>query len=97
MKCKDCRYFDTEDGKEGYCQEFVYPVNDKCFCNIDPAEAKPEKPKPDIVEVVRCIHCKHHEDEQPGMVYCPHFVGSWVLDDFFCANGVKREDENEIG
>lgn len=52
MKCKDCLYFDTEDGKEGYCQEFVYPVNDRCFCNIDSAEAEPEKQKPDIVEVV---------------------------------------------
>ena len=57
MMCRDCRYFDTEDGKEGYCQEFVYPVNDRCFCNID-AEP-PEKPMPDLVEVVRCRDCKH--------------------------------------
>ena len=46
----------------------------------------------DIVKVVRCLDCKHHEDEEPGMVYCPNQVGGWVSEDFFCADGERRED-----
>lgn len=47
------------------------------------------------VPVVRCEDCKHHEDEQPGMVWCPYNIGSWVENDFFCAYGERRTDENE--
>lgn len=42
-------------------------------------------------EVVRCKDCKWFEREQPGMVYCPNIVGSWVEDDFFCKWGERRE------
>ena len=45
-----------------------------------------------LVEVVRCKYCKHHEDESPGMVYCPDQVGGWVSDDFYCADGERRDD-----
>lgn len=31
------------------------------------------------VPVVRCEDCKHHEDEQPGMVWCPY---NWEHDVF---------------
>ena len=48
----------------------------------------------DIVEVVRCKDCKHHEDESPGMVYCPAQVGGWVSEDFFCADGRRNDDDN---
>ena len=46
-----------------------------------------------LVRVVRCKDCRWHEQEQPGMVYCPDVVGSWVEDDWFCADGERREDE----
>lgn len=46
----------------------------------------------DIVEVVRCKDCKCHEYEKPGIVYCPYQVGGWVRDDFFCADGERRDD-----
>lgn len=46
----------------------------------------------DVVKVVRCKDCSHHEDEQPGMVYCPHLVGGWVSNDFFCKDGERRDD-----
>ena len=46
---------------------------------------------PDAVPVVRCKDCKHHEDEEPGMVYCPIIVGGWVHNDFFCGDGDRRE------
>ena len=42
-------------------------------------------------EVVRCKNCKHKEREQPGMVYCPMMVGSWVADDHFCKWGERGE------
>lgn len=45
-----------------------------------------------LVEVVRCKDCKHHEDESPGMVYCHNLVGGWVREDFFCADGERRDD-----
>lgn len=48
-----------------------------------------------LVEVVRCRDCKHHEDESPGMVYCPDQVGGWVSDDFFCADGERRGDATD--
>ena len=31
-----------------------------------------------LVEVVRCRECKHYEDEEIGMVYCPNMLGGWV-------------------
>lgn len=45
-----------------------------------------------LVEVVRCRDCKYNEDAGPGMVYCPN-VGGCVSEDFFCADG-ERRDEN---
>lgn len=98
MKCKDCRYFDTDDGKEGYCQEFVYPVNDKCFCNIDSAEAEAEskKPKPDVVEVVRCKDCKHYwknwKNAEPENEDDLGICLASPKDDAFCSEGERRED-----
>ena len=47
----------------------------------------------DAVPVVRCKDCKHHEDEELGMVYCPDQVGGWVSDDFFCKGGERREND----
>lgn len=55
-----------------------------------------DKPAVDMVEVVRCKDCKHHEDEEVDMVYCPNIVGGWVGNDFFCADG-ERETEVENG
>ena len=49
-------------------------------------------PTVDAVEVVRCKDCCHHEDEEPGMVYCPHIVGSWVENDFFCGYGERKTE-----
>ena len=46
----------------------------------------------DIVEVVRCKDCKRHEGECLRMVYCPNQVGGWVREDFFCADGERRDD-----
>ena len=50
-------------------------------------------PTVDAVEVVRCKDCKYHEQEEPGMVYCPATVGGWVENDWFCKGGERREDE----
>lgn len=50
-----------------------------------------EVPTVDAVPVVRCEDCTHHEDEEPGMVYCPAVIGGWVSNDFFCCDGERRE------
>lgn len=47
-----------------------------------------------VGELVRCKDCRWHEQEQPGMVYCPCIVGGWVEDDWFCADGKRGEDGN---
>lgn len=44
-------------------------------------------------EIIRCKECRFHENEQPGMVYCPAVVGGWVEDDWFCKGGERRTDE----
>lgn len=44
-------------------------------------------------ELVRCKDCRFHEREQPGMVWCPCVVGSWMAEDGFCSMGERREDE----
>lgn len=51
-------------------------------------------PVVDAVPVVRCGKCKWHENEEPGMVYCPQIVGGWVSENFFCGFG-KRKDGGE--
>jgi len=50
-------------------------------------------PTIDAVPVVRCKDCRFHEDEQPGMVYCPATVGGWVENDWFCKGGERKDDE----
>ena len=45
------------------------------------------------VRIVRCGECKHHEDEEPGMVYCPKIVGSWVSENWYCADGEREVQE----
>ncbi len=50
-------------------------------------------PTVDAEPVVRCKDCKWHEDEEAGMVWCPNEIGNWVKDDWFCADGERREDE----
>ena len=45
-----------------------------------------------VVEVVRCKDCRFHEQEQPGMVYCPAVVGGWIDEDWFCKDGKRRSE-----
>ena len=49
-------------------------------------------PTIDAVPVVRCLECKYHEDEEIGMVYCPNVLGGWVRENWFCADGERKED-----
>ena len=48
-------------------------------------------PTVDAVPVVRCKDCKYHEDEEIGMVYCPNALGGWVAENWFCADGERKE------
>lgn len=47
------------------------------------------------VPVVRCKDCKSHEDEEIGMVYCPNTIGGWVGENWFCADGERKDNEND--
>ena len=44
-------------------------------------------------EIIRCRDCIYHEEVEPGMVWCHNMAGSWVPEDWFCADGERREDE----
>lgn len=50
-----------------------------------------DAPTVDAVPVVRCKECKYHEDEEIGMVYCPNMIGGWVVENWFCADGKRKE------
>ena len=50
-----------------------------------------EAPTVDAVEVVRCRECKYHEEEGIEMVYSPNMIGGWVENEWFCANGKRKE------
>jgi len=45
-----------------------------------------------LEQPVRCKDCKHAEFSEAGMTYCPGIIGSWVDDDWFCADGERREE-----
>ena len=89
--CKDCnRRKGIKRGK----WRIVYNIGDApCrACEIDDFKDTLENaPAIDAVPVVRCKDCKHHEAEQPGMVYCPHIIGGWVEEDGFCAGGERKD------
>ena len=55
------------------------------------AETVDNAPTIDAVPVVRCKDCKYHEDEEIGMVYCPNALGGWVRENWFCADGERKE------
>lgn len=42
---------------------------------------------------IHCIDCKHHKDEEPGMVYCPNIVGGWVSNNFYCGDAERKGSE----
>ena len=50
-----------------------------------------DAPTIDAVPVVRCRECKYHEEEEIEMVYCPNIIGGWVENEWFCANGERKE------
>ena len=56
-------------------------------------QAVDEQPTIDAVPVVRCKDCKYHEDEEIGMVYCPNALGGWVAENWFCADGERKEGQ----
>ena len=55
------------------------------------AETVDKAPTIDAVPVVRCRECVHHDDEEIGMVYCPNMIGGWVVENWFCADGERKE------
>lgn len=46
----------------------------------------------DAVPVVRCKDCRYREHEEPGMVWCPNVIGSWIEENGYCSRGERRED-----
>ena len=68
-------------------------VADTFFDTLIPCvnRALDDSPTIDAVPVVRCKDCKYHEDEEIGMVYCPNVIGGWVGENWFCADGERKE------
>lgn len=95
------RLIDADALKLTFCRECtLYP--DKCL-EKDGGECdwhsiyhiKYCAPTIDAVPVVRCAECRWHEDEQPGMVYCPATVGGWVENDWYCKGGERKDGDGD--
>lgn len=82
--------FFFDDGKVGY---ITLQAMDALVGEIQKLAAERDAAI-DAVPVVRCGKCKWHENEEPGMVYCPQIVGGWVSENFFCGFG-KQKDGGE--
>lgn len=97
MKCVDCMYFTRQNGDNGYCSEFVQPVNVRCGCEIDKVKDAFKEPRPDLVEVVRCRDCKNWDTTFPDVGGDPNYhycdIMGWKVGEFYCAKGERRDDE----
>lgn len=51
----------------------------------------------EFAQVVRCKDCKYRmtevSNDEKTMCYCP-FVDRYTVDDWYCADGERRDDEN---
>ena len=72
-------------------KDLVVPTKDGEYRHrcIDPDAVRE---LPSVLQIVRCKDCVHHEDEEPGTVWCHNMVGSWVPEDWFCADGERRAE-----
>ena len=83
--CRACNY-DKDDFED--CSD---RNPNSTFC--DSMSALRRVPSADAVEVIRCKDCKHKTVVEIGMVYCPRVIGSWVEDNWFCADAERRNDD----
>ena len=70
------------------CIDCSFFMDDK-YCRFETMLS--EAPTINAIPVVRCKDCKYHEDEEIGMVYCPNALGGWVAENWFCADGERKE------
>lgn len=63
------------------------------YFGTDKSEIVVAQKREDIVNVIRCKDCKHHKDEEPGMVYCPKIVGGWVEEKCYCSWAEPKEEK----
>jgi len=70
------------DGKE-YAVKMISP---QTIPNIERGMAE-IRTAMSMREIVRCKDCVNAQHREMGMVYCPRMIGSWVADDWFCADG----------
>ena len=97
------RLIDADALKQTFCAECNHSI--KCEdCDID-YHFEHLAPTVDAVPVVRCKDCIHkprgtrnkHDMEFPDDIcpcQCEDYWYSWMpYDDWFCANGERREDE----
>lgn len=49
------------------------------------------QPTADVVEVVRCMDCKRHIENDAGDIFC-NYHGVSMLEDDYCSYGERRTD-----
>lgn len=71
---------------------FVVRMNDfgEYFVTVEEIN---KMPTVDAVQVVRCRDCKHTKDDGCGAIYCKIWDKWEMPEDFFCADGERRSDE----
>lgn len=70
-------------------------IAEPCATLTDARWLLADMPAADVAPIVRCEKCMYHTDELPGVVYCSHEIGGWVLNEHFCPRGKRRTDANE--
>ena len=94
IRCKDCKYFDHEMGNGCSLHDMWNGPNDYCSMGErKEGDNRTQEAIDRMYHIIRCKDCKHHQDEEPGMVYCPNMLGGWIDNNFFCGWAERKESE----
>lgn len=86
--------YNSPEDNTPYCSECLIPQDSECNfcpnCGADMRGKLSDIPAINLQKVVRCKECKYRQHDTM-------FGGSWcngkrVTDDWFCADGVKKEE-----
>lgn len=85
------RYIDADELKRNHM--FYHEADNRSYAEERDID---ETPTVDAVPVTRCMDCKHSTKVEGmiGLVWCDQLaeVGTWVENDWFCADGERRTD-----
>lgn len=88
------RYIDADALEKKILKRGAYKI-----CTDDVVAMIADAPTVDAVPVTRCMDCKHSTKVEGmiDLVWCDQLaeVGIWVENDWFCADGERKDGEHE--